>query len=238
MGHIYLVRHGQASFGAANYDQLSTLGFEQARLLGQWFANCRQGFGRVVTGGMLRHRQSADSCIAELPKSLLIDTEWSNDPGFAEFDHHQVLIRHMPQFDEPDGIKNFMAQKDQPKQAFLLMFRAAMVRWMGGEHDADYDEPWPAFRARCIAALTRLCAEPAPADGKGSTIVFTSGGTISTLVQHVLGLSDVKMMEMNLTLANGGVTRLSHHHGQLGLSYLNNYAHLEWLGEPGSVTYY
>jgi broad specificity phosphatase PhoE len=31
MGQIYLVRHGQASFGSANYDQLSELGHEQAR---------------------------------------------------------------------------------------------------------------------------------------------------------------------------------------------------------------
>ncbi len=26
MGHLYLVRHGQASFGADDYDQLSDLG--------------------------------------------------------------------------------------------------------------------------------------------------------------------------------------------------------------------
>ena len=58
MAHIYLVRHGQASFGSDNYDQLSSLGFEQARLLGQWFAHTRQSFGQVVTGGMARHRQT------------------------------------------------------------------------------------------------------------------------------------------------------------------------------------
>ncbi|HJV74342.1 MAG TPA: phosphoglycerate mutase family protein, partial [Noviherbaspirillum sp.] len=58
MGQIYLVRHGQASFGSANYDQLSELGLEQARLLGEWFANSRQQFHRVVTGDMRRHRQT------------------------------------------------------------------------------------------------------------------------------------------------------------------------------------
>ena len=30
MGTLYLVRHGQASFGAANYDQLSALGQRQS----------------------------------------------------------------------------------------------------------------------------------------------------------------------------------------------------------------
>jgi broad specificity phosphatase PhoE len=38
MGNIYLVRHGQASFGAENYDQLSTLGQQQSQRLGEYFA--------------------------------------------------------------------------------------------------------------------------------------------------------------------------------------------------------
>jgi len=97
MGQILLVRHGQASFGSANYDQLSELGYEQARLLGQWYANSHQPFHKVVTGGMARHRQTADTCLAELPKPLLADTEWLTDPDFAEFDHHEVLLRHCPE---------------------------------------------------------------------------------------------------------------------------------------------
>ena len=35
MGTLYLVRHGQASFGSANYDQLSALGQRQCRRLGE-----------------------------------------------------------------------------------------------------------------------------------------------------------------------------------------------------------
>src|SRR5207237_150947 len=72
--------------------------FEQARVLGQWFANCRQSFQRVVNGGMTRHRQTADTCLAELPRAALADTEWQTDDGFAEFDHHEVLLRHCPEF--------------------------------------------------------------------------------------------------------------------------------------------
>ena len=34
MSELYLVRHAQASFGAANYDQLSDLGHQQSRWLG------------------------------------------------------------------------------------------------------------------------------------------------------------------------------------------------------------
>lgn len=232
MGHIYLVRHGQASFGSANYDQLSALGFEQARLLGQWFANGRHAFQRVINGGMQRHRQSADTCLAELSKALLVDTEFHTDEDFAEFDHHQVLLRHCPEFADAARFQRLLAQHEHPQRAFERIFAGAMMRWMDGAHDADYGESWPAFRARCIAALDR-----ATTAGAASTIIFTSGGVISTLMQHVLGLQDRQVMEMSWTLANCSVTKLLHRPGQVSLAYLNNYAHLEWLGEADAITY-
>ncbi|TFW31510.1 histidine phosphatase family protein [Duganella callida] len=233
MGQIYLVRHGQASFGAANYDQLSELGYEQARLLGQWYANTRQVFHKVITGGMARHRQSADACMAELPKKQLIDTEWITDADFAEFDHHEVLLRHCPEFADAVAFEALLANHVDPPRALEHLFRAAMQRWMSGWHDADYAETWPDFRRRCVRALERL-----DTDSSGqATIVFTSGGVISTLMQHLLGLQDFQVMELNWTLANCGVTRLLQRTGQFTLSYLNNYAHLEWLGQPGAVTY-
>jgi len=34
MGSIFLIRHGQASFGAENYDVLSPLGHQQSEALG------------------------------------------------------------------------------------------------------------------------------------------------------------------------------------------------------------
>ena len=234
MGQIYLVRHGQASFGAANYDQLSPLGFEQARLLGQWFANSRQIFQRVVCGGMLRHRQTADSCLSELPKALLADTEWLTDPGFAEFDHVEVLVKHCPEFSSPEEFKAYAARQPDPKYAFENIFVAAMLRWMGGEQDADYTETWKQFQARCVGALERLTAEASTSE---STVVFTSGGTISAICQHLLELPDHKTLEMNWNIANCSITKLQHRPGKITLNYLNNFAHLEWLGEANSITY-
>ena len=37
MSVLYLVRHGQASFGRENYDRLSKRGVEQARIVGDYF---------------------------------------------------------------------------------------------------------------------------------------------------------------------------------------------------------
>ena len=59
MGVVLLVRHGQASFGADDYDVLSETGWEQARLLGAWLAARGVAPDVVVRGGMRRHRETA-----------------------------------------------------------------------------------------------------------------------------------------------------------------------------------
>lgn len=234
MGQIHLVRHGQASFGSPDYDQLSALGYEQSRLLGQWYAKVGEPFTRVVTGGMLRHRQTADACLGELREHQLAGAGTiAEDAGFAEFDHHEVLLRHCPEFADVEAFKLRLGREDKPIRVLEQMFRAAMQRWMGGWHDDQYSETWPDFRRRCVTALERLDTE---ARGQ-NIIVFTSGGVIATLMQHLLGLQDYQVMEMSWGLANCSVTKLLQRPGQFSVGYLNNYAHLEWLGQPGIVTY-
>ena len=58
MGTLYLVRHGQASFGAADYDQLSPLGRQQSERLGAWFRERGLRFDAVLTGTLRRHAQT------------------------------------------------------------------------------------------------------------------------------------------------------------------------------------
>ncbi|MEC5216646.1 broad specificity phosphatase PhoE [Actimicrobium sp. GrIS 1.19] len=234
MGQIYLIRHGQASFGSADYDRLSELGVQQARVLGEWCAERRQGFTRVITGGMNRHRQTAVACLGELPRHLRKEGDWETDAGFAEYDHEEILIRARPEFADAEVLNRFLTDSGQPRQTFQLLFEAAMARWSSGEHDADYSESWNTFRQRCVAALQRVLMTP----GESQTVViFTSGGTISALCQHVMGLPDAKVFEINWSLVNSGVTRLLFNADRLSMSYLNNFSHLEWRAQPGSITY-
>ena len=58
MAQFYLVRHGQASFGTDNYDRLSELGHQQARWLGEYFAERDMGFDALVSGDLVRHRET------------------------------------------------------------------------------------------------------------------------------------------------------------------------------------
>lgn len=237
MGQIYLVRHGQASFGSANYDQLSPLGMEQGRILGAWFAECGLRFDHVVTGDLQRHRQTAQACLgafapANMPSQAV-------DAGFNEYNHDEITLRHRPDFADPEAIKNFLAQHENGKKAFQKVFEDAMARWMSGKHDDEYGESWPVFRARCSAALDRLVDN----GGSQRIVVFTSGGTIATLTQYVLGMTDPQVFQLNWSLVNSAVTKLMFQSGadgnpsRISLSYLNNFSHLEKSRDAGLVTY-
>jgi broad specificity phosphatase PhoE len=233
MGQIYLVRHGQASFDAAEYDELSQLGGEQARLLGRWFSTCGQRFTRIVTGSLKRHRQTAEACVGALPDALKPANGWSVDPGFDEYDHDEILTRHRSDFADPGAARKALAQSDNPRRAFQEIFSAAMARWMSGAHDPEYRESWTAFRVRCVAALKRLTEE---AGSSQTAIVFTSGGPIAAICQELLGMPDVRAAELNTGLVNSAVTRLLYQPGRVSLSYLNNFAHLEQAA-PKSITF-
>lgn len=236
MGQIYLVRHGQASFGAANYDQLSAHGVEQSRLLGRWFAGCRQCFGEVVVGSLSRHRQTAEACLGALPEAPP-PARWRTDPGFDEYDHVEVLAKHAPQMRDPIAAKDALEADANPRKAFQRMFAQAMARWMDGAHDADYAESWPAFRRRCFEALRRAVAGAGAAQ---SLVVFTSGGPIAAICQELLGFPDARAADLNFALVNSSVTKLLYSSAQpdrISLSYLNNFAHLEQTGEAQAVTY-
>ncbi|MGJ8669856.1 MAG: histidine phosphatase family protein [Oceanococcus sp.] len=234
MGTITLIRHGQASFGKANYDQLSDLGYEQGRELGRWLTHCQNKLDHIVTGSLRRHEQTAQACCETLPADLQPDGEWESDPGFAEYDHVQMLHRYEPRFGDPIFVKALFMDNPNPQQAFQAIFSAAFARWMSGEHDADYSEPWPAFQKRCVKALQRLTQRP----GRSQHIaVFTSGGAISAVTQNLLGLPDAGMAELNSSIINASLSKVLFKPEQISLSSLNSHAHFERDGLRHLITY-
>ena len=64
MALLFLVRHGQASFGSSDYDRLSDLGRQQSRWLGEYFAGRGVHFKRVVAGSLKRQQDTASEVLA------------------------------------------------------------------------------------------------------------------------------------------------------------------------------
>lgn len=219
MATIYLVRHGQASFGKENYDQLSPKGWEQGRVLGRWLADKVQP-GVVFGGNLQRHRETVEAIATgygvALPDMQVLE-------GLNEFNHLEVVERLKPEWADKQVMARDLASFPKPARAFQQVFEQAVLRWVSGEHDADYAETWCDFRARVSDALERLLAL---ADGT-DVIVATSGGPIAVIAQSLLELSDRKTLELNSVIANASVSRLLYSGPRRSLSVFNNYSHLE-----------
>ena len=220
MGAIYLIRHGQASFGQTNYDALSKTGIEQGRVLGEALRARLPQVDAVLTGGMQRHRQTAASCL----EAMGLHLEQQHVPGFREYDHDEIIVRFEPRFAKPEAMMAELAKMPEPRRVFQEMFGKAMERWIDGGHDADYSESWTAFRERCNHALAGLIQSLGPSK---TALVFTSGGVISAICRELLQFSDHQAYRLNLTLANCGVTKIIYSERARYLSTLNEHAHFE-----------
>ena len=217
MGVILLVRHGQASWGAADYDNLSEIGHEQAAITGRALAHRGLTPDRIVAGTMRRHRQTADGAIDAAGWTAEVDT----DPGWNEFDHVQMLEVH----GAPEGGDDRMT-----RQQFDAWFDAATERWTSGQYDEDYDEPFFTFTSRVESALRRTAA------GLGSgevAVVFTSGGPISWVAATLLGGGIDMWMRLNPVTINASVAKVVVGARGTTLVSLNDHSHLE----PDHVTY-
>ncbi|MEX3811230.1 histidine phosphatase family protein [Paraburkholderia sp. BR13439] len=237
MGQIYLIRHAQAWFGTDDYDRLSELGFRQARLLGRWFGSCDASMDRVVAGAMRRHLESASSCLdAVSATSAPYACDVQVDELLNEFDHDGVLDAFRESDHEAARHLDSHIGDDPVTSSAMLQryFALAMERWMSGQHDGDYGESWHQFRERSIEGFERIATGASPAK---RIAVFTSGGVIAAICQHLLDLSNKATRDLNWSLANTGVTRVLSTKGRRGLDYLNSTAHFEWACSPQMLTY-
>jgi len=207
MGELVLVRHGQASFGTDDYDRLSPLGFEQARCLGRYFAERGIGFQRVVSGTLLRHRQTLEGTGIGVEPELL--------PGLNEFDFFglvDIFLQQYPGY----GPVDFANVRE-----FFLALRKALPLWAEGGID-NPPESWDSFQQRIRGSLDALIASDVE-----RVLVISSGGPISALLREVLQLSVRHMMDINLQTANTSVTRLQFKNGKARLVSFNGLGHLD-----------
>ncbi len=225
---LLLVRHGQASFGAADYDNLSERGWEQSRRLGEWLARGGHRFRAVVVGGMRRHRQTAEGVAEAFAAQGLPLPEPVEDEGFAEFDHHAVFGAYLAR--DPEHPIVVASRSGDPRDVGLML-QAALLAWAGDELPG-LPESWEAFGARVHAAGERLDALAAG----GEALVLSSGGVISRLAQIALDVPDTRAVELNLSLRNSALSEFHPHRRRLRLGSWNALPHLH--GERALWTYY
>jgi len=222
MGTLYLVRHGQASFGAADYDNLSELGHRQSVRLGEHWRERGMTFDAVITGTLKRHRQTWEGIAQGLGLTRNDVLPW---PGLNEYDSEAVIAAVHP---------GKLQKADTPEmyRHHFRLLRTGLDAWMQGNTAPVGMPSYADFLAGVTTALDHVRAQHFGA----RVLLVSSGGPISTAVGHVLGTSAATTIELNLRIRNSSVTEFAFTPKRHMLVTYNTLPHLDSPACEGWVT--
>jgi broad specificity phosphatase PhoE len=211
MGHLYLVRHGQASLGAADYDQLSPLGQQQSKRLGEHWRTLGIHFDAVITGSMKRHAQT----LVGIQNGMGTQHEAVALPALNEYDA-QAVIRTVQTGElikptTPEGYKQY-----------FRLLRDGLTQWMAGVVSPQGMPSYTEFAQGITSALDQVRQQH-----EGHVLLVSSGGPIATAVAQVLHTSPETSIELNMRLRNTSVTEFSFTPKRYSLQSFNGLPHLE-----------
>jgi broad specificity phosphatase PhoE len=210
---LMLVRHGQASIEARDYDQLSALGAAQCRALGEYVRRHGGLPARAVQGSLRRHQQS----FAAIAEGAGQQPEVRTEPGLDEYDFREVLAAYARLRGGEPALQEALSAGGR---AWLKHLRPALNDWAAARLELPEVQRHAVFVAR-VAQAVRVLAEAGE-----TAIVVTSGGVIGAAVGMALGLADEDAVRLNLVIENSSVTELDVERGRLHLVRFNSVAHL------------
>jgi len=230
MGTLYLVRHGQASFGEQDYDRLSELGHKQSVRLGQYWRERGMTFDAVITGTLRRHAQTwagiAEGLGLAQPQDAAANAGtallW---PGLNEYDSEAVIATiHPHPLQKPDTPELY-------RHHFRLL-RDGLTQWMNGVVSPKGMPNYNDFLAGVTGALDHVRQ-----NFEGNVLIVSSGGPIATAVGHVLGTTPETTIELNMRIRNSAVTEFTFNPKRHTLLSYNTLPHLDQPGLADWVTY-
>ena len=222
MTEITLVRHGQASFGTDDYDRLSPLGHQQAQWLGEYYTSRELYFDRIIIGGQLRHRQTAEGILT----AFHCDAELEVHEGFNEYNFEALYHSFCQQYPE-------QAHSDfDDRRHFYAVLRKALQAWSQDELTGPLPETWQHFHQRIEAAM-----EFAASIAKKKVLVISSGGAISMIMKQTLNVDPDTMISLNLQMINTAYSQLLKTRSRTQLLSFNNTPHLDNTDRIDTVTY-
>jgi broad specificity phosphatase PhoE len=233
---LIVVRHGQASYGAADYDVLSPLGHRQSALLGEWLAkHAHEPFDLIVHGAMVRHRDTLSGITGALAAAGHALPDPIELPGLNEFDHRAVIGAYAKARPNDAAVLAAEHGRAQDLRAVYAFLRGGLTAWAAGELDSAVPESWSAFRNRIAGAVDELAAA---CNGRRRALVVTSGGVMSQLAQLALDVPSRRAVELNLTIRNSAVCEFHLSQGQLSLMSWNTLPHLAHDAARDLITWY
>lgn len=208
---LVLMRHGQASFGAAHYDRLSALGIEQARMTGSFLRVRGERCAGLWVGPRERHRATASALIDEWGVACAL----RNDEDLDEFaDSTRIL-------DSSQAAGIVVASPEQGSKLHRLVTRIGA--WASGQLVLDGCPTLPEFRERVGRWIRReLC------DGNrdATTMAVTSGGVVAAAMCEVMGLPDAMFLPLVSQVRNASLTGFAISRGRSVVVSFNGTLHL------------
>jgi broad specificity phosphatase PhoE len=223
MPTLYLVRHGQASFGAADYDNLSDLGSKQTFALGQYFKAKNLRFDAAYMGTLRRHAQT----YAGIAQGMGMNQSAILRPGLNEYDS-DALLKAI----HPEPLPSERTPENYRKHFRLL--RDGLAAWMEGSVSPQGMPAYPDFVKGITDVLDEVRAEFGARD-EARILICSSGGPISTAVGHILGTAPQMTIELNFRIRNSSVTEFDVNPKRHMLVTYNTLPHLE--DKPDWVTF-
>ncbi|UZD91013.1 histidine phosphatase family protein [Cognatishimia activa] len=208
MTHMTLIRHGQANTHAtdeAGYDQLSELGHQQARWLGEHFIQAGQEFARVYSGTLKRHLQTAESLGAARFGEVV------EDARLNEFPYYSLRAAYERQFG---------AVNPQTQEEFAVLLCELLEKWESNILE-DVSESYASFFNRVTEVMDHIAA------GDGPALIVTSGGFISTAIRHSLGFDLQSWTQTCLATLNTSVHTWQPIAGRRHITQFNAVPHLD-----------
>lgn len=235
MGTLYLIRHGQASFGQANYDRLSEKGKMQGKMLANHLMDAQTRFDLIVTGTLTRHFETEDAFMEVLKKRRIPRPESIRMANFNEYESEKVIAGYIPVMTAEDpSFQDQVTRMFSSKKAFQEVFETIMQRWVKEEDQIPGLQSWREYKEGVTAGIRAIMQD----HGRGKNVaIFTSGGPIGVVAQMALGLSDQVAIAMTWQVVNTSVSRFKCTNDAIMLSTFNEHVHLEMNGCENHITY-
>jgi len=230
-----MFRHGQASFGQDNYDQLSPTGYRQAQLVAEHLRDIGIKFNAVYTGALARQKQTFQSmadifATTDIPLPVPVETADLNEYDSTGVWQHfyPAMIRENPhlKLDEARLIED-------PKQ-FQKVFSRIVAQWINEPHGNPNIESWQAFRTRIHNGLRKIMRQ----EGSGKNVmIFTSAGPIATAIQMATEIPDDRCIGLSWQVRNASISRFRYNAKEMTLTGFNDVAALASHRDPTLLTY-
>jgi len=227
MSILYLIRHGQASFGSANYDRLSSLGEQQVTHLREHFLELGLQTDCIYSGRLQRQQRTAQILADGLHSKINTAAE------FDEYDAHMLLRLHAERSGEP--LHSLQSHTTAPDpRLFQRQLELVGEAWIRDELQAPELESWSEFHNRVAAGLERIMQN----EGRSKTVmVATSAGVIGAALGHFLQLDAMGAIRLSWSVLNSSVTRIQYDDTRRSLATFNATPHLERAERRNMLTY-